>query len=434
MSRLEPRRDRRAGFTLIELLVVISIIATLIALLLPAVQAAREAARRSQCRNNLKQFGIAMHNYHDVCRMFPMGASVYGNSLAALGAPGVNSYVQTMASAFLLLTPYDEQTAFARAYQWNRAVNSQTVTASTNGIGLTPNALEAASASGLYRCPSDTYPASFPGATAATGGIYDVPLNYALSHGVSDAICWKEANVPAKERGTFGINANTRIRDVTDGTSSTIAIGEAAMAPFIATPKWTICRGRYCLTPATWASPVPPAAMAVGVPASEANQVVPVWVQPLVNAELVNNDVQLGIAGLGTTILTGFQGACTMEQLNKNPVTDGFATFVSKTNPAQFATSPFNTCTSTWDAGLGPPIGLSLTGLGNASNGQTNPTPPGGNIQSMPNFRSNHPNGGLFLLCDGSVQFLNDSIDMSVYTGLSTIQGGESVQGAVGEP
>src|SRR5271155_4875676 len=71
MSRLEPKRVRRAGFTLIELLVVIAIIATLIALLLPAVQAAREAARRSQCRNNLKQFGIALHNYHDVCKMFP---------------------------------------------------------------------------------------------------------------------------------------------------------------------------------------------------------------------------------------------------------------------------------------------------------------------------------------------------------------------------
>ena len=91
-----------AGFTLIELLVVIAIIATLIALLLPAVQAAREAARRSQCRNNLKQFGIAMHNYHDVCRMFPPGATVYGNTWISQGAPlPGNVYAHAMANAFV---------------------------------------------------------------------------------------------------------------------------------------------------------------------------------------------------------------------------------------------------------------------------------------------------------------------------------------------
>ena len=366
-----------------------------------------------------------------------MGASVYGNSWASLGLPlPGNVYSHTMADAFILMTPYDEQTAFAHAYQWNRAVNSQTVSASTNGIGLTPQAITSASASGLYRCPSDTFPASFSGNLGANV-VLDVPLNYVLCHGVNDQYCWKTSAIPARELGVFNINANTRIRDITDGTSSTFAIGEAAMAPLIPNPKFTICRARYCLTPPSWPVPVPASLLAIGVPATDAGAPQPPWLQFLINASTVNSTNNSLAAQF---VLTGGDGGCTMEQLNKNPVTDTFADLggpPGTTGPA-FITSAFNTCVSTWQSGAGgPPISLDLTGQGNASNGQPNPAPLANTnpeVGSLSNFRSDHPNGGLFLLCDGSVQFINDSIDMSVYTGLSTMQGGETVNGAVGEP
>src|SRR5437879_8113607 len=95
MSRKTPRRR---GFTLIELLVVIAIISVLVALLLPAVQQAREAARRSQCKNNLKQFGIALHNYHDVYGRFVFGTGGTDN--------GGDTSNWSRLSALVPLTPY----------------------------------------------------------------------------------------------------------------------------------------------------------------------------------------------------------------------------------------------------------------------------------------------------------------------------------------
>ena len=103
-----PPRPRR-GFTLIELLVVIAIIAVLIGLLLPAVQAAREAARRSQCVNNLKQLGIALHNYHDVNGSFPPGN---------LAINGINDPVQTTWTISML--PGMEQTPLYNSYNFSQ--------------------------------------------------------------------------------------------------------------------------------------------------------------------------------------------------------------------------------------------------------------------------------------------------------------------------
>jgi prepilin-type N-terminal cleavage/methylation domain-containing protein len=434
MIRPVPERTRRAGFTLIELLVVIAIIAVLIALLLPAVQAAREAARRSQCRNNLKQFGIALHNYHDTCRMFPPAATIYGQM--TLVAPGVSipTPAHSMASAFIMLTPYDEQNAFARAYRWDKSVDTQSVTTPVNGMGLTQAEMAGASASGLYRCPSDTGPPSFVGAL----GAQDVPINYMLSHGVNDAVCWNESAVPSKERGVFGINSNTRIRDITDGTSSTFAMGEGALSALVATPKWPICRGRYCLTPASWPSPAQPWETLYGIPASLAGQTFGTYIQPLVETELVQEDATFATTFKGA--LTGSQFGCTMEQLNKTPVTDTFIQFASPTSGSPVG-GMFFTCASTWTQGLNgsvaasAPRSIDLTGLGGTGGATPAPlataTP---TVGSISNFRSDHPQGALFLLCDGSVQFINQAIDMSIYTALSTMQGGESVQGAVGEP
>jgi prepilin-type N-terminal cleavage/methylation domain-containing protein len=108
------RVSRRGGFTLIELLVVIAIIAVLIALLLPAVQSAREAARRSQCINNMKQMGLAMHNYHSAVGTFPMGNTI------AYSDPGVQTSWGTF-SAHALLLPYLEQAPLYNAcnFSWN---------------------------------------------------------------------------------------------------------------------------------------------------------------------------------------------------------------------------------------------------------------------------------------------------------------------------
>src|SRR3954464_10528031 len=87
------RPDGKSGFTLIELLVVIAIIAILIALLLPAVQQAREAARRTQCKNNMKQLGLAMHNYHDTFRVFPSAMYASASRYLPNWAPRIFSYI-----------------------------------------------------------------------------------------------------------------------------------------------------------------------------------------------------------------------------------------------------------------------------------------------------------------------------------------------------
>jgi prepilin-type N-terminal cleavage/methylation domain-containing protein/prepilin-type processing-associated H-X9-DG protein len=192
------RRHLRRGFTLIELLVVIAIIALLIALLLPAVQAAREAARRMQCLNNLKQLGLAMHNYETATNALPM-------SIAMSGA-GNNVAYDTGWSGLARFLPFLEGNALFNAA--NLSVFKEDPPNSTI-ISLSVTA---------FLCPSEIRPQ----ASAHDYGLSGVN-NYGLSQG--DWFVWGGFNGPFN-RSAFGPNRSRRLAEFTDGTCNTLIAAE----------------------------------------------------------------------------------------------------------------------------------------------------------------------------------------------------------------
>ena len=203
----------RKGFTLIELLVVIAIIAILIALLLPAVQQAREAARRTQCKNNLKQLGLAMHNYHDVNLCFPPG---YINQ-------NPTNWMSEWGWATYLLPYIDQAPLFNLLEVGNGLGNGSMQSAAHDGttntvLGLTTMNQPIVA----FRCPSDTAPA----ANTARGhaGMDMTTSNYVGINSHNDS--WYTRTNGTSPSGTFSENSRARIRDYTDGTSNTIVIGE----------------------------------------------------------------------------------------------------------------------------------------------------------------------------------------------------------------
>ena len=222
---------KRLGFTLVELLVVIAIIGILIALLLPAVQAAREAARRSQCTNNLKQVGLALHSYHDSFNMFP------AHSWDRAWHSGNFSYQAGYKnqSGLTSMLPYIEQQALYDKYDFSSCASSYHRAEFTGPMAdpdpvTSGNAAVVSAVLTALICPSD------PGGLLLDyGGGYGIHDGQSTYRGIKTNYDFNAQKVTSlnywqgqviRDRYMFGENSTARIASIRDGTSNTVAMAE----------------------------------------------------------------------------------------------------------------------------------------------------------------------------------------------------------------
>jgi prepilin-type N-terminal cleavage/methylation domain-containing protein/prepilin-type processing-associated H-X9-DG protein len=364
-------RSRR-GFTLIELLVVLAILAVLIGLLLPAVQRVREAACRMKCANNLKQLGLAMHNYHEARGYLPPGITTWVNGEDAAH------------TGFTYLLPFLEQDNLFRQItlekQWYAPVNYAPV--------AVPIPL-------LY-CPSNRSAGTMDltGAIYAWGGAMPPKVastDYLLCKGANAAIHQDAKLVPLAARGVFNVYVDSsnpdftqldgttdglvvRLTDITDGTSQTFAIGEGAGN----TPRYLLRE------------------------VAEGDQSMVIRDRPATNTftgETIQPDqawAAASISGISHPWYTGVFGVTAQYGLGPAPRDEPMNNRLVM--PAAYADTEF-----------------SSDFTGDNRDGWA----------LLSGFRSLHPGGCNFLFCDGSVRWVSEKIEPATYRALSTYAGGE---------
>jgi prepilin-type N-terminal cleavage/methylation domain-containing protein/prepilin-type processing-associated H-X9-DG protein len=366
-------RSQRFGFTLIELLVVIAIIAVLIALLLPAVQAAREAARRAQCINNLKQIGLAIHNYHDTNDCFPPGGfSAYN--------PKQNNGNNSCPSQHARMLPYLEQQPLYNALNWSLTVINDV--APGNGYGPHANSTVTITRLNSYLCPSDTPPTwNLSSASAPLQNFRAPGNNYFASLGSSLEFTSRQTGGPPN--GPFSyvgeIGRIIGLRDIRDGATNTIAFGE-----------WRVGDGNSTMIT------IPTDIVFVGVlPAGTAR----------------NN----GTLNMPNPILVANFPAWL--QQCQSSLTTNRTTHVSALGEAwMFDIAAF----SLGNVLLPPnPKYPNCDSSTVSSNTLQNP--------GMWGLSSHHPGGANVLMCDGSVKFLKDTVNQPVLWALGSIAQGEVI-------
>jgi prepilin-type N-terminal cleavage/methylation domain-containing protein/prepilin-type processing-associated H-X9-DG protein len=347
-------RTTRRGLTLIELLVVMAIIAVLIGLLVPAVQRVREAANRASCTNNLKQLGVALHSYHQTNGCFPPGLTCSGTNIC-----------DAEASGFTQLLPFLEQDNVYRLYQfdepWYASANYQAV-----GLQVP-----------LFFCPSNRVQGALDLAPIAAQWQTPLPpvaasCDFVFCRGANGALNYDWTRIPLQARGVFNIRPpgeprpGVRLTDISDGASSTFAMGEAVGGSPI-----------YLVRDLT-----NPAQLAISSITGQSISLEQSW-----SAAGVGDQSHPWYGSVfGVTAQYGLAPDPRDEPMNRSPGT-----------PTVYGADP----------------------AGDGSSG----------MDFISGFRSLHPGGCNFLFCDGSVRFVTNTIDSVVYRSLSTYAGGEALSG-----